>query len=183
MVQCIRRRTLVEKGHEVRVNRVIDVFGYRSIQSRVCLKQLTRTVHNFDDGLLVSVEGLVVKHERLDVYDVRGVEGVECFERHGVCVYICNGRINRGGYGDVRHRGWHYYKLKDFNLKNKKVIVDIMKGPTVSPALLALSKLVQNQGSEDDELYRLGRTLERMFEEKRLTRMWIDFVTNQVHCE
>lgn len=59
-----------------------------------------------------------------------------------------------------------------------------MKGPVVSPALVqqALSKLNQ-QGSEDHELYKLGSTLKRMFAEKRLTRMWIDFDTNQVHCE
>lgn len=59
-----------------------------------------------------------------------------------------------------------------------------MKGPAVSPALFqqALTKLNQH-GFEDQELYNLGNTLRRMFAEKRLTRMWIDSDTNQVHCE
>ena len=58
-----------------------------------------------------------------------------------------------------------------------------MKGPAVSPALFqqAWSKL--NQGSENEELYKLGTTLKRMFDEKRLTRMWIDATTSQVYCE
>lgn len=55
-----------------------------------------------------------------------------------------------------------------------------MKGPVVPASLQqALSKL----GSENEEPHELGNTLKRMFEQKRLTRMWIDSVTNQVHCE
>lgn len=58
-----------------------------------------------------------------------------------------------------------------------------MKGPAVPASLQqALSKLHQ-QGSDNEELHELGNTLKRMFEKKRLTRMWIDSVTNHVHCE
>lgn len=57
-----------------------------------------------------------------------------------------------------------------------------MKGPTVSPDLLEqlLNVKSQDYSRTIDEL---GHTLKRMFDEKRLTRMWIDAETNQVYCE
>lgn len=34
-----------------------------------------------------------------------------------------------------------------------------------------------------DETMSLGRTIQKMFQEKRLTRMWIDRETHEVCCE